>query len=88
MFTLVRDKDQDPLFPIASVPFPVPVLFPCRVNKPLDRGKFDNYHSVNEKISCQLLRYLLNGDLVMNRLFVFVLTTFKSVKSAELQFGR
>ena len=39
MFTLIqdRDKDQDPLFPIVLVPFPVPVLLsvPCSVNKPL-----------------------------------------------------
>ena len=39
MFTLVRnnDRDQDPLFPIVPIPFPVPVtvLSPCSVNLPL-----------------------------------------------------
>ena len=34
---LRQGRDQDPLFPIVSVPFHVlvPVLFPCSVNKPL-----------------------------------------------------
>ena len=36
MFTLVRDRyrNQDPLFPVVSVPFPVspPILVPCSVN--------------------------------------------------------
>ena len=36
MFTVVRDRDQDPLFPIVPVPFPVPffVPVPCSVNEP------------------------------------------------------
>ena len=41
MFTLgwIRDRYQGPLFHIVPVPFPVlpPVLFPCSVNKPLDK---------------------------------------------------
>ena len=36
MFTLVRDSEQDPLFPMVPVPFHVlvPALFPCSVKRP------------------------------------------------------
>ena len=32
-----QDRNWDPLFPVVLVPFPVPVTFSCRVNKPLAR---------------------------------------------------
>ena len=37
MLTLVQDKNQDPMFPIVLVQFPLPVPVPCSVNKPLLR---------------------------------------------------
>ena len=39
IFTLVldRNRNQDPLFPIVPVLFPLPSLVPCSVHKPSDR---------------------------------------------------